>query len=629
MKILWHSVAPWAPTGYGQQTATFAPRIAALGHDLRISAYYGLQGSEMQWRGIKCLPSYSAVYGTDVLVPHAMDHFKEPGMTRVEEMTSNGLIITLCDVWVLDVPFLNDFNVAAWAPIDHETLPPLVRQWFVSTGAVPIAMSLHGHRLLSEADLNPLYVPHGIDTTVFSPGDMAEARDRAGLPQDAFIISIVAANMGKDASRKAFSEQIAAFKILREKHNDAILLLHTDVDSPVGVKIRDLIQDLPHGSVRYSDQYAYRKGMPASVVADIYRSSNLFTNTSWGEGFGIPIIEAQACGTPVVITDTTAMPELCGAGYKVPGEQFWHDSQKAWARRPYVGEIADSYLWAYDELRTADNPMCQEAWLFAQDYDAGLVMERYWIPALKKLENAVEGRKSSLFTVPDKSLLTERVVTSDGFHWIDRGSGTDDWVAYSSHEETLYPIMTKIMNEKDNGIFLDVGAHIGRWTLRMSRHASKVVAIEPNPEAVRQLRRHLVLNDVSNVDILEIAAWDEWTFLQLFDPNYRISGGSTRTVPAEDELANIHGCPLDDITELINGPNISLIKLDVEGADLYALRGMEGLLNKYQPTLLIECHDLYGYYTREELQNTLRSLNYSWGPVEYFNTAEYLVCVHD
>jgi len=44
-KILWHSVAPWAPTGYGQQTALFAPRIASLENvDLAISSGFGLEG---------------------------------------------------------------------------------------------------------------------------------------------------------------------------------------------------------------------------------------------------------------------------------------------------------------------------------------------------------------------------------------------------------------------------------------------------------------------------------------------------------------------------------------------------------------------------------------------------------
>ena len=43
-KLLWHSNAPWAPTGYGQQTGLFAPRLAEK-YDMAISSFYGLEGS--------------------------------------------------------------------------------------------------------------------------------------------------------------------------------------------------------------------------------------------------------------------------------------------------------------------------------------------------------------------------------------------------------------------------------------------------------------------------------------------------------------------------------------------------------------------------------------------------------
>ena len=56
MKILWHSNAPWAQTGYGQQTALFAPRLRALGHELALSSVWGLGGAGLEWEGMHVYP---------------------------------------------------------------------------------------------------------------------------------------------------------------------------------------------------------------------------------------------------------------------------------------------------------------------------------------------------------------------------------------------------------------------------------------------------------------------------------------------------------------------------------------------------------------------------------------------
>ncbi len=630
MKILWHSVHPAVGSGYGTQTATFAPRIKAAGHDLAISAYYGVQGFMSQWRGIRVYPAYGKSYGTDTVIPHAVDHFGGGEGISFREVADKGLIITLGDVWTFQQPLLSEMNVAAWVPVDHEDVPPAVAGWFETTGAVPIAMSRFGEAALRRAGLDPLYVPHGIDTSVFCPGDRAEARERVGLPDDAFVVAMVAANVGRDGARKAFYEQILAFGQLRKKHPDAVLALHTDVTSAQGVDIRKLLSDFPRDSYLFTDQYAYKIGVDAGKVADIYRAADVLTNTSWGEGFGIPIIEAQACGTPVVVTDTTAMPELAGAGWTVPGEPMWHDSQSAWARRPFISGIADAYEQAYDQAR--DEHLRARAWGFAQDYDADRVMTEFWKPALERLETALDKRREEAAAPvqPRRPPVRE----ADGLLWLDR-PGTDDWVAYSSHEAELLPVAAGLLPE--DGVFLDVGAHVGHWALRLAGRASRVIAVEPNPATARTLRKHCLINDIGNVEIEQVAAWDSTTTLHLDDPNGRVEGGSTRTLSEGDGL-QVAGVRLDEHLQLALLDRLDLVKVDVEGADLHTLRGMAGLLGKYHPALLIECHDIYGYYERADLEALLTELGYGWEVVNsYFTTwhpdqgdevrrADYLVC---
>lgn len=637
MKVLWHSVAPWVGSGYGQQTAQAVPRIKACGHDIAISAYYGLAGSVMQWRGIKVLPQYANHYGTDILVPHALHHFGAGIGSDFRKSAASGLIITLGDVWTFQAPLLPDMNIAAWVPVDHETVPPMVYDWFTQTGAIPIAMSRFGERALTERGLAPLYVPHAVDTSVFFPGDKAEAREKVGLPADAFVVALVAANVGKDGSRKAFYEQIVAFGELRRRHPGAVLAIHTDVASPYGVDIKQLLSDFPKDAYHITDQYAYRVGIDASNVADIYRAADVLTNCSWGEGFGVCIIEAQACGTPVIVTDTTAMPELVGAGWKVPGEPLWHDSQGAWARKPLISGIVDAYEQAYQHA--GDEDMRARAWAFAQEYDADHVFAEHWKPALERLESALDARREEANRPLDPAKLPVQVREADGLLWIDRGRRSGDVIGYAGHEPEIWPILDGALPE--GGVFLDVGAHVGHWSLRLAGKAERVYAVEANPVTAATLRRNLALNDIGNVTVLEMAAWDRHTRLVLDDPAHQVAGGSTRTrdIEAKDlgkEVGEAEGKPLDDGLTV---ERLDLVKMDVEGADLHALRGMAGLLAKHRPTLLIECHDIYGYYERQDLENLLRELGYtftvahsvetSWMPdgvADSPQQADYLLC---
>lgn len=606
MRVLWHSVSPWAPTGYGQQTAIFTTRIRDLGHDVAISVYYGLQGAEMRWNGMRVLPPYSQSYGTDTIVPHALHHFEAENARSIAEASAKGLIITLGDVWTFEAPLLNQMSVASWVPIDHLQCPEVVRTWFENMRALPIAMSRHGEACLHEAGLECVYVPHGIDTSMFTPGDQAAARAIVGVPRDAFVVGMVANNVGRDGNRKAFAEQITAFAELHKKHSDAFLVLHTDVDQPAGARLRPFLDRmLPEGSYTYSDQYAYRKGMSVEMIANIHRSFDVLTNCSYGEGFGIPIVEAQACGTPVIVTDSTAMRELCGSGWKVGYETIWHDSQSAWASVPHIADIADAMELAYDKAR--DEGMKADAWAFAQDYDADLVTERYWKPTLEFIEAGLLERGENAKrarSLPAKPAIRE----ADGILWLDHGPGSGDAIGWAGHEKELRPILADLLPE--DGVMLDVGAHVGHWSLRLAAKASHIYAVEANPATASTLRRNLALNDVGNVTVVEMAAWDETTTLDLWDPAGQLDGGSTRVLPS----TNGHGVPagrLDAVPMLANLERLDLIKLDVEGADIRALDGMAGILAKHRPVMFIECHDIYGYYERADLAAAIARAGYT------------------
>jgi glycosyltransferase involved in cell wall biosynthesis len=379
VQILWHSNAPWAATGYGQQTALNVPLLRDQGHDVAVSAFYGVHGAILTWDGLKVYPAGYDAYGNDVMLPHAQHHFGGD--------TADGLIITLVDVWVLNGPQMSRANVACWTPVDHDPVPKHVVAVLEESGATPIAMSRFGQRALEEAGLQPLYVPHSVDTDVYRPVDRAEARATMGIPQDAFLVGMVAANKGFPP-RKGFPEALQAFAEFRKTRPDALLYLHTEPHGYVsGTKLLDIAESVGLGGdcVKTCDPYNYLLSYPQSHMAHVYSAMDVLLNPARGEGFGIPIVEAQACGTPVIVTDWTAMSELCGAGWKVDGDRWWSE-QGSWQKVPAVDEI----VLALDDAYDGAAGLRQQAREFALGYDHRTVAEEHWRPALDVLARRME-----------------------------------------------------------------------------------------------------------------------------------------------------------------------------------------------------------------------------------------------
>jgi glycosyltransferase involved in cell wall biosynthesis len=379
VRILWYSNAPWNASGYGTQTVVWVNKLREMGHEVAVAAFHGLQGVPLNWNGITVLPGSSEdIWAQDLMVGHY-------------QQWKADLMITLMDYWVLDAAKLRQgieefgMKIVPWQPVDCEPLGALDQRNLMMTGVRPIAMSHHGEKQMKE--FSPWYIPHGIDTkNLWKPPtkkQRAESRGRGDF-EDKFLIGMNAAN--QDPVRKGFGEQLLAFRLFADKHPDARMLIHTRRQTRHGIDFDRLIDVLKlQGKVHFGDQYLTSAGMTSSAeLARWYGTLDLLTNCAYGEGFGLPVLEAQACGTPVAVTNCSSMTELCGSGWLIEGEFYWNAGHSAWWTRPSVQAILTAYEQAYERAR--DPVMRREARKFAQQYDTEVVARRYWEPFLAEID---------------------------------------------------------------------------------------------------------------------------------------------------------------------------------------------------------------------------------------------------
>ena len=387
ISILWVSDVIWGTRGYCGQGRLVLPRLARLGHKVYHFPFRGFSGGNLEYGPVRVLPALQeGIYGLDVLASYW-------------EMFKFNLQVNFHDIWTLPLSYRSDVGakrLAVYFPIDHEPLSALIRDRIPMVD-YPIVYSRFACRQMEEANLPYYYIPHALDVDTFAPGDKAAARKALGLPQEAFICTMVAANAGGWPPRKAFPENLAAFKRFQERHADAFLYLHTNLFSFPGERGLDfgaLLRELAllPGTYRFANQTNLVLGIPDRIMADVYRASDVLLAASMAEGFGLPICEAQLCGTPVITTNFSAMPENTVNGICTePLPQRHWSFLDAWQAYPSVEAIHEAleaiYSWSGEErARRAEEGIRH----FRDGFAADKVVEEYWVPFLQEVQMEME-----------------------------------------------------------------------------------------------------------------------------------------------------------------------------------------------------------------------------------------------
>jgi glycosyltransferase involved in cell wall biosynthesis len=438
MRILWSSVSPFVGSGYGMQTSVAARRLQAHGHQMAILCYFGLYGSATLWGDIPLYPNDPRDYGV-LQAPMMYDHHQAD------------LLITLVDLWVLRAMDAR-LKWCPWMPIDHDPIPPLVLDTVKKHPGIvkPIAMTKFGMKQLNNNGIDCYYIPHSVNTQLFSPNIEIRKSMRARYNwEDKFVIGTVATNNGE---RKNWRAGIKAVKILNDRHpGKVVYYMHTNVHDKEGLNLDALINEYNMKSyTRVPDGTEMTIGITQENMARMYNVLDVFLLPSKGEGFGIPFIEAQSSGVPVIMTKCTGHAELMGGGWYIEKslKPEW-TAQSGWQFDCDAEEVADCLEKSFQAWKDGSIVEFQKkAREKAMEYDEDYIYSTYWPSVLADVEKKIKEPKNMegvqkwrLAFIP-QSIVPRKV--------LDVGSGLT--MPYKKYLETLGEYTAVDNRANGNGI---------------------------------------------------------------------------------------------------------------------------------------------------------------------------------
>ena len=172
----------------------------------------------------------------------------------------------------------------------------------------------------------------------------------------------------------------------------------------------------------------------------------------------------------------------------------------------------------------------------------------------------------------------------------------EDWIQQNIFFTGVYDsksvqFVKRALGEGDT--FIDIGANIGCFTLVGSQKVGRrgrVIAFEPVDLVSKKLEKNIVLNKLDNVTIVRKAVYDRNTPIKLHLARHENLGMSSiqRHDSESGEIINVEAISLDEYLRKENINEVKIIKIDIEGAELPALIGMDNILSGLKPILMVE-----------------------------------------
>jgi FkbM family methyltransferase len=162
-------------------------------------------------------------------------------------------------------------------------------------------------------------------------------------------------------------------------------------------------------------------------------------------------------------------------------------------------------------------------------------------------------------------------------------------------------------------VVVDGGAYTGTFTMiaaNMVGDEGKVIAFEPDTENHKRLLANIKLNDLKNVIVIPKGLWSSDTKLPFRDA-HNIGSSFIFDEPCGDSIIDLPVVSLDREFERLGIEKVDFIKMDVEGAEIEAIKGAKNILAKSDAKLAIASyHVISGRETSFELEKLLGDMGY-------------------
>jgi FkbM family methyltransferase len=170
----------------------------------------------------------------------------------------------------------------------------------------------------------------------------------------------------------------------------------------------------------------------------------------------------------------------------------------------------------------------------------------------------------------------------------------------------------------EKGIFIDVGAYIGRFSIGIANKLKegKVIAIEPERNNFKTLSKNIYINNLKNIIALDIACSDKKGTTEFYTFGKGTGGSSLVKMDLHDGTVKVKVNTIDNLVKDFKLKSLDLLKIDVEHKEIGVLRGAEKSIRKFKPKIIFEC---YGEDKYKKIEDFLIKLGYEIKRIDYLN----------